>query len=237
MDPKMPHGMKLMRTCLGSFTLSTKSKRSQNSHVNAYLTETALAMRGLFSLIGNDESVLSDKKGTLDTATRRRTHAQSILHAGAPTTGFGEDTRPYFEKKARDARRESREVEAEIVALKATIFAKETSVQALSGAVLQIAKQGVAIVRGDLAACPPGRLVGRETLKNVIWQARNQSMHWEENAFHQSVIACFANLQLDFGNEFQLPTATPRSLAKQVLQALGWNTYESYEHDLVSLLG
>lgn len=205
--------------------------------MNQYVTETAFAVGGLFSLIGDDESVLSDKKGILDTARRRRIRAQSILHVEATTTGLGEDTRPYFEKKVRDARRESIEIEAEIVALEATILAKETSVQALAGAVLQIAKQGIAVVRGDLATCPPGRSVGRDTLKNVIWQGRNQSMHWEENAFHPPVITCFANLHLDFGSEFRLPTTAPRSLAKQVLRVLGWTDYKSYEHDLVSLFG
>ena len=205
--------------------------------MNQYLRETALAVHGLFSLIGDDDSVLSDKKGKLDVATRRRAHAQAILRAGAPTTAFGEDTKPYFEKKVRDARRESIETEAEIVALEAAILAKETSVQALAGAILHSARQGVAIVRDNLDDCPPGRAVGRETLKNVIWQARNQSMHWEENAFRPAVIACFANLETDFGSEFKLPAATPSSLAKQVLRVLGWTDYESYEHDLVSLLG
>src|SRR5262249_51212098 len=141
-------------------------------------------------------------KGQLDAARARGVHVQAILHAGAPPTAFGEDTTPYFEKKVHDARRESTEVEALVAALEAAILAKETSVQALAGAILQIAKQGIAFVHGDLAGCPAGRPIGRETLKNVIWQARNQSMHWEENAFRQPTTLCFASLQLDFGSEF-----------------------------------
>lgn len=205
--------------------------------MNQYLTETALAVRGLFNLIGDDESVLINKTGRLDATTKRQARAQAILRFGAPTTGFGEDTRPYFEKKVRDARREIVEIKTEIDALGVTLVAKEASVQALAGAVLQIAKQGIAIVRGDLATCPPGRAVGRETLKNVIWQARNHSMHWEENDFRPPVMACFANLKIDFGSEFQLPAASPTSLAKQALRVLGWMDYQSYEHDIASLLG
>lgn len=41
-----------------------------------------------------------------------------------PPSGFGEDTTPYFEKKACDARRERLETETEILALEGTVLAK-----------------------------------------------------------------------------------------------------------------
>jgi hypothetical protein len=205
--------------------------------MNQYLADTAFAVRGLFSLIGDDESVLRAKQSELKSAVTRRRHAQAILHHGAPPTGFGEDSTPYFEKRVRDARREIIELKDNIDVLEAVILAKETSVQALTGAILQVTKQGIAIVRGDLTACPPGRPIGREVLKNVIWQARNQSMHWEENSFHSPVTTCLANLQLDFGAEYQLLSSAPRSLATQILHLLAWTDYASYESDMVSLLG
>lgn len=205
--------------------------------MNQYLADSALAARGIFSLIGDDEVVLLAKQHELESAAMRRASAQAILHLGAPTTGFGEVSTPYFEKKVRDARREISQLRDNTAVLEAAILAKETSAQALAAAILQIAKQGIAIVRGNLTACPPGPLIGRELLKNVIWQARNQSMHWEENSYRPAVMKCFANLRLDFGGEYQLPSSSPKCIAKQILHLIGWTDYASYENDIVSLLG
>jgi hypothetical protein len=60
------------------------------------------------------------------------------------------------------------------------------SIGALSGAVLQIAKQGISVVHGGPGApsgkpagTPPGRAIGSQELSTVIWEARNQAMHWD----------------------------------------------------------
>ncbi|MGC4086645.1 MAG: hypothetical protein QM756_01875 [Polyangiaceae bacterium] len=204
--------------------------------MHPYISDTELAARGLFELIGQDDLILERKGSELRAAVGERQRAQAILHAGAPPSAFGEDTTAYFEKKIRDARELSARVESEIADLEPLIAAKEASIQALAGAVLQIAKQGIAIAYRSLASCPPGRSIGRETVSNTIWQARNQSMHWEESTFKPQVLACFNRLALDFGPEFQLPPATPRSLARQVVRLLGWSTYGAYEQDMVSLL-
>lgn len=58
---------------------------------------------------------------------------------------------------------------------KAKLQAKYFSICSLSGALLQIAKQGISSVHVSLTYSPDGRAIGNETLKNVIWQARNQS--------------------------------------------------------------
>ncbi len=204
--------------------------------MNSYISDTELAVSGVFELIGQDDLVLERKRAELNSALQARLHAQSILYGGAPPSAFGEDTTPYFERKVRDARKEIARIEIEITQLKPIIVAKEASVQALAGAILQIAKQGIAIVHGDLAKCPPGRSIGRETLSNTIWQARNQSMHWEENSFRKPVVACFTNLANDFGPDFQLPATTPRSLARQVVRLQDWTDYDAYERDMVSIL-
>lgn len=205
--------------------------------MNQYIEDTAIAVRGLFSLIGDDESILRAKQIELESTLKRQRQAKAILYYGVPMTGSGEDATPYYEKKERDARRTKNELKGSIEAMEAAILAKETSVQALAGAILQIAKQGISIVRGNPANCPSGRSIGRENLKNVIWQARNQSMHWEVNSFHPSVQTCFANLYLDFGADYQLQSSSPRSFAKQILHLLEWTNYETYENDMVSLLG
>ena len=205
--------------------------------MNQYIEDTAIAVRGLLSLIGDDESIFRAKQIELESTLERKRRAKAILYYGVPMTGSGEDATPYYEKKVRDARRVIIELKDSIESLEAVILAKEISVQALAGAILQIAKQGISIVGGNPANCPAGRSIGRENLKNVIWQARNQSMHWEVNSFYSPVQTCFENLYLDFGADYQLHSSSPKSLAKQILHLLKWTSYESYESDMLSLLG
>ena len=205
--------------------------------MHAYLTSTEYAVTGLFALIGNEEARLAELRRQLDAASKERAHAQSILYVGAPPSGFGEDTTPYFEKKGRDAAREIRTLTADIVQLEAAIGAKAFSVRALAGAVLQVAKQGLVIGCGSLQACPPGRQVGPEVLKNIIWQGRNQAMHWEEGTFNASVTACFQNLEQAFGARFKLDGIGAQSLAQAVLELLAWSEYAAYVRDMRSLIG
>lgn len=104
---------------------------------------------------------------------------------------------------------------------------------AIAGAILQIAKQGISFIYGPLGNCPIGRAVGSQHLSNVIWQGRNQSMHYEEGANKPATIACFAALEADFGPGFQLGRT---NLAAEVLRVLGWVEYEVYEADMATLL-
>lgn len=125
----------------------------------------------------------------------------------------------------------------EIDKLQKSIDAKDFSLRSLCGALLQIAKQGISIVHVDLNTCPDGRTIGPETLKNIIWQSRNQSMHFEEGNPHPPVCACFKKLELAFGKDFSLSAVPPENLARRVVKLLGWDAYDKYEADMVSILG
>jgi len=103
----------------------------------------------------------------------------------------------------------------------------------IAGGVLQIAKQGISQVYSGLHACPNGRSLGAEPLKNVIWQARNQTTHFEEGQYSNAVRRCFRNLESQYGPRFQLAR---ENLAFEVLQALGWRSYSAYERDMHTLL-
>ncbi len=61
--------------------------------------------------------------------------------------------------------------------IRQSIATKQFSLTAMSGSVLQYGKQGISLTHGGLGACPDGRMIGSQTLKNVVWQARNQAMH------------------------------------------------------------
>ena len=43
-----------------------------------------------------------------------------------------------------------------------------------------------------------------QSLKNIIWQSRNQSIHHEDGNYHNNVKNCFIDLQNDFGNDFEV---------------------------------
>jgi hypothetical protein len=126
--------------------------------------------------------------------------------------------------------------------LKESIDAKSVAISSLCGALLQIAKQGISIVYrgsgGCLAICPDGRSIGNEVLKNIIWQGRNQSMHYEEGNFKAPVQQCFQNLEAYFGNEFSLSLHPNENFAQKiVINIFGWNDYQVYEYDMISILG
>jgi hypothetical protein len=120
--------------------------------------------------------------------------------------------------------------------LKMSIEAKEFSLRALSGALLQIAKQGISVTHSNLDNCPSGRAIGTECLKNIIWQARNQSMHFEEGNPRPPVKLCFKNLEHDFGSMFSLNNGSPENLARHVVNLLGWRDYSTYKQDMNSMI-
>jgi hypothetical protein len=208
----------------------------ETSSVHPYLQETEYAVRGLFDLIGDEELRCSEVRHQLGVEREERAYAQSILYVGAPPTGFGEDTTRYFEKRARDAKRKIQALEASALRLEAAIAAKAFSVRALAGSILQVAKQGIVVGQGSFTKCPLGRQVGNQSLKNVVWQARNQAMHWEEATFNQAVTLCFQNLEQSFGSRFRLNGTVAVSLAKEVIDLLQWTNYDSYANDMQSLI-
>ncbi len=116
---------------------------------------------------------------------------------------------------------------------------RQFAYEVLCGGLLQIAKQGISFTYGKncLATCPTGRPIGSETLRNVIWQGRNQAEHFEEGSFKPAVVQCFANLEKSVGPQFSLPTQPAKNLAAHVIDALKWHTYEAYEKDMAALLG
>ena len=126
--------------------------------------------------------------------------------------------------------KERHQVATTVDDLNQKIQVREFSRSAMSASVLQYAKQGISIVHGGLQPCPNGRGVGSQPLKTIIWQGRNQSLHWEEGNPRQPVIDCFDQLAIDFGDEFT-PYKTS-NLAFNVVRILEWKTYDSFESDM-----
>jgi hypothetical protein len=110
------------------------------------------------------------------------------------------------------------------------------SVDAAATALLNVAKQGIVRVRGGLAECPPGRTIGKTPLRDVVWQARNQSNHCDEGGYSPKVVSTFGELEAEFGAAFHLDSVGGENLALMVVLVLGWEKDHAYELDMASLL-
>jgi len=95
----------------------------------------------------------------------------------------------------------------------------------------------MASIEGDqncpVFKCPAGRAINSETLKNVIWQGRNQSIHWDEGKFNTAVQNCFQALATNVDPKFS--QLTTRSLAFDIVQLLEWKEFADFERDILSL--
>jgi hypothetical protein len=155
--------------------------------MHQYIADTEYAIHGLIDLITAEERQLTQLQSQHDGLRRKEKFLNQML-ADAPFN----DILPLQEQALaitwHKTRAEIDDLQNQIIALQSSIDAKSDSINALCGAILQIAKQGISTVHRSLNVCPDGRGIGigagREKLKNVIWQARNQSMHYEENSFH-----------------------------------------------------
>ncbi|WP_242154415.1 hypothetical protein [Sphingomonas sp. BAUL-RG-20F-R05-02] len=110
--------------------------------------------------------------------------------------------------------------------------ARRQSRAAMSGALLQIAKQGLSQIHGKPATIPPGRTVMSVDLKTIIWEGRNQSLHWEEGNPRPAIVTCFGSLAAAdsvFGGY------ATTNLAFETIKALEWRNWETYEADLLSI--
>jgi hypothetical protein len=131
---------------------------------------------------------------------------------------------------------QSNQLVQEINSLQALIGSRQSAIQAICGAILQIAKQGMSIVNGGLPNTPDGRIIGTLKIKDIIWQGRNQAIHYEEGNFNHRVIDVFTTLEQEHGTDFSLTQHQKQSRANQIINLLNWNDYEVYSSDMQSLL-
>ncbi len=109
----------------------------------------------------------------------------------------------------------------------------EVSSTMLAASVLELAKRGITMVHVGLQQAPTAPSVGTVALRDLIWQARNQAMHWEDGKLHPPTQACFDALFAEHGSPFD--EATKRNLSLKVLRVLKWTDYDSFATDLSRL--
>ncbi len=108
----------------------------------------------------------------------------------------------------------------------------EFSVSALAGSLLQYGKQGISLCFGKKrVGCPDGRTVVGMPLHEVIWQARNQALHWEDGVFHPLTVTCFESLAANADPVFSQYKF--RSLAYEIVVLLGWKSVDDFCRDMM----
>lgn len=128
-----------------------------------------------------------------------------------------------------------KEIDQEIVRITDNIQLHSESAKILCGSILQFAKQGISTVHKSLNNCPAGRTIGKECLKNIIWQGRNHAIHFEESPNHNPAVKqCFQNLE-DFGLCFCLDNYPGENMSKEIIRLLGWAGYTTFEEDMLLL--
>lgn len=200
--------------------------------MKTWLGETEHAMRSTIDLVWAEHAAVAEATGDLarlEAATEqgyRQSEAfmddfddEGLATAIHWDTYFGADKERYHAAEA-------------LGALQATQEARSASRAALAATALQIAKQGISAVHGKLDASPDGRTEAGVVLKDLIWQGRNQAMHWEEGKPHKSVESCFETLK---ASNTAFADYTARNLAFEILELLGWKEYAAYEADMLSL--
>lgn len=129
-------------------------------------------------------------------------------------------------------------LDSEIAQIQARLLDKRFSLSALASALLQIAKQGISVVRRHPASCPDGRAICSVPLKWVIWSGRNQALHYEEpRMVNDETQNNLRTMGQNGGDPLLLEARSGVSLALPVIEHLGWFSFEAYRDDMHSIIG
>jgi hypothetical protein len=204
--------------------------------MHKYLQDTEFAAKSLFSLAtdeANQLKALAEKLPPLEQQLK-------IHQWDFQTSDLNEDfSDAYVMAAFGRAARTGQEVErlkVQVAELQASVGIRQHSIQAIAGSIFQLAKQGISLVYGSPSAAPPGRMVGSLAVRDITWQARNQSMHYEEGSFNKALVDLFLTLEKEHGPQFSLTAHAKQNRARQVLDVLGWVSYDSYLRDMRALL-
>jgi hypothetical protein len=201
-----------------------------------YVFETEYAVSALLPVIWAEHTRLHEMEQQLQPLLKEiqaeYARAESIANDPAFPDDEGLGTAIYWDTyfgKDRDFFHKDRERAQAAEQIAAHAF----SVGQLAGSLLQYARQGISLAHNGLKACPDGRTIGTQALKIVIWQARNQSAHWEEGRLWSPVCDCFETLARDVDPVFLQYKV--RNLAFETINVLHWKDYAQFRSDMLSL--
>lgn len=204
--------------------------------MNPYLSETEFAVQNLFTLATEEKEILAQKISKLTSAQKKAEMYKWDFETSDLNEDFSEVYVMDAYAKMAEANKDSEELRRDISTLEAQIGTLQLSFQVINGAIIQIAKQGISLIHKELQLAPAGRLIGSTSVRDIVWQARSQAMHYEETIKNKHVIALFALLENENGSNFSLTKHPLQSRATQVIELLGWNDYSAYLDDMTQLL-
>jgi hypothetical protein len=115
----------------------------------------------------------------------------------------------------------------------ASINATREAVEIAAGAVLQLAKQSLSFRFGKKPADTPNtRKIGTQSIIDVIWQGRNNALHWEESKPHDKVRTMLKQLKKDTGLDIRFN----KNNALAIVNELGWTKVDNVILDLRAII-
>ena len=197
-------------------------------------------MKALIALIHEERAALE----VLKEEHNKLRYKRDLFYNNFETMDLNEDFNElqviHAHGQAALAHEEVQSVEKQIESVAAKIGARASSYGAICGALLQIAKQGISSEFGKSRNdAPEGPRIGSEPIRNVIWEGRNQSMHFESpEQVGRKIRQTFSALEQSFGFQFHMSPepADLRNLAGETVEVLGWWDYEKYLNDMAAFL-
>lgn len=204
--------------------------------MSTYLSSVERASRHLIPKVWEDDLTIADAEAAVRLAERAVEDGYRYV-AGWQADPYLEDDEglatmvyweTYFERTD-----EQREREGTVGRARIEQTENEVSTAMLAGMVLELGKRGITMVHGGRDQAPASPMVGAVPLRDVIWQGRNQAMHWEDGTLRPATQACFDALFAEHGQPFD--QATSRNLSRDVLRVLRWTHHDHFAADVSRL--
>lgn len=113
-----------------------------------------------------------------------------------------------------------------------------TASSSAAGSILQVAQQCISMAwnKNELRL-NKGKEIGSQKLSNIVWHGRNQALHFEEGVpTNPETRKCIEALSKEFELNIESLAKHPRSLAREILTILGWDSYQRFAEDMVNML-
>lgn len=202
-----------------------------------YLEETKFAVSSLIELVWTDFKILENLNEQLKALLFEFDFKHEIFLANEyhPAANYYHaQAAKAYEKMAQP----KAEMERKIKETYDSIDAKSASISALSGAILQIAKQCISLNYGKPQNAPDGTNIQGIPVKLIIWEGRNQSIHYENpKEISEHVVKIFENLDAVRADGKVWDPKSQRNFAFEIIKFLGWRTYDDFEDHLKSIKG
>jgi hypothetical protein len=202
----------------------------------SYFEDTEYATKNLIDLIAGQQKELEGVKEELANQIAKNKFFAWDYETSDLNDDFSEAHVMNAFRNMAQANQEADKLKVTKSRLEATIGTQQQAIQSMCGALLQIVRQGLSLVHGGPNNSPAGRQLSGIALTDIVWQARNQAIHYEKKKFHPPVVETFNALEAAFGAEFTLANHQGSSRAKQVVYLIGWDEFETFKNDM-ALLG